>query len=309
MQELLGARLLVVTGKGGVGKTTVAAALGLGAARAGKRTVVCEVAEQERITAIFGRPPSGARETLLAPGLHAFSVNPEHAKEEWLRHQLHTGALAGLLGHSRIFQYITAAAPGLTEVLTIGKVWELAQLQRRTPGAAPYDLAILDAPATGGGLALLRAPRTYAAIAKVGPVGRHAATIDAFLADPSCTAVVAVALPEEMPVNETIDLEARLQDDLGIELARVLVNGVLPERLGKREAEAIETLDGAGSPAARKALEAALAGRDRVRAQRAQLTRLRRATEAPVATLPFLLTPELRREDLDALSRELEGKL
>jgi anion-transporting ArsA/GET3 family ATPase len=309
VQELLGARLLVVTGKGGVGKTTVAAALGLAAARAGKRTVICEVAEQERITALFGRPPAGARETLLAPGLHAFSVNPEQAKEEWLRHQLHTGALAGVLGHSRIFQYVTAAAPGLTEVLTIGKVWELAQLQRRTPGAAPYDLAILDAPATGGGLALLRAPRTYAAIAKVGPVGRHAAKIDAFLSDPSCTSVIAVALPEEMPVNETIALESRLRDELGTSLARILVNGALPERLGKREAEAIEALDGAGSPAARKALEAALAGRARARAQRGQLARLRRATDAPVATLPFLLTPELERDDLDTLARELEGTL
>ena len=309
MEGLLGARLLVVTGKGGVGKTTVAAAIGLAAARAGKRTVVCEVAEQERITALFGHPPAGARETTLAPGLHAFSVNPEDAKGEWLRHQLHTGALAGMLGHSRIFQYVTAAAPGLTEVLTMGKVWELAQLERRTPGAAPYDLAILDAPATGGGLALLRAPRTYAAIAKVGPVGRHAGTIDAFISDRSSTAVVAVALPEEMPVNETVDLEARLRDDLGIELARTFVNGMLPERLSGKDVEAIEARDGAGSPAAREALEAALAGRARARAQRSQLARLRRATGAPVATLPFLLTPELERDDVERLSRELERKL
>ena len=309
MQGLLGARLLVITGKGGVGKTTVAAALGLAAARAGKRTVVCEVAEQERITQIFGEPPAGGRETVLAPGLHAFSIDPEAAKEEWLRHQLHTGALAGLLGHSRIFQHLTAAAPGLTEILTIGKVWELAQLERRTPGAAPYDLAILDAPATGGGLALLQAPRAYAAIAKVGPVGRHAATIDAFLSDPSSTAVVAVALAEEIPVNETIDLEGRLRDDLGVDLARIFVNGVLPERLTANEARAVEALDGAGSPAARETLAAALAGRSRARAQRSQLARLRRATDAPVATLPFLLTPELERDDVETLSRELEGKL
>ena len=299
----------MVTGKGGVGKTTVAAALGLAAARAGKRTVVCEVAEQERITQIFGKPAGGARESLLAPGLHSFSVDPEEAKEEWLRHQLHTGALAGLLGHSRIFQHITTAAPGLTEVLTIGKVWELAQLQRRTPGAAPYDLAILDAPATGGGLALLRAPRTYAAIAKVGPIGRHAAKIDAFLTDRASTAVVAVALPEEMPVNETIDLEARLRDDLGVELAGILVNGVLPERLAAKDAKAIAALDGAGSREAREALAVALAGRARARVQRSQLSRLRRGARAPVATLPFLLSPELGRDDVERLSRKLEGKL
>ncbi|MDQ4049802.1 MAG: ATPase [Actinomycetota bacterium] len=309
MASIFDRRLLVVTGKGGVGKSTVAAAIGLAAARAGKRTVICEVAEQERVTEIFGRPPAGARETVLAPRLHAFSVDPEHAKEEWLRHQLRTGALAGLLHHSRAFQYITAAAPGLTEVLTIGKVWELAQLERRTPGQAPYDLAILDAPATGGGLALLRAPRSYAAIARMGPVGRHAGKIDAFISDPSSTAVVAVALPEEMPVNETIDLEARLRDDLGVELTRVFVNGVLPKRFSEKEMAAIDALDGAGSPAAREALRAAVAARSRAREQRSQLARLRRVADAPVATLPFLLTPELGREDLERLSRGLEGKL
>ena len=309
MHGLLAARLVVVTGKGGVGKTTVAAALGMAAARAGKRTVVCEVAEQERITGLFGLPAAGARETAVAPGLHAFSVKPEAAKEEWLRHQLHTGVLAGVLGHSRIFQYATAAAPGLTEVLTIGKVWELAQLERRTPGASPYDLAILDAPATGGGLGLLRAPRTYAAIAKVGPVGRHAATIDAFLRDPRSTAVLAVALPEEMPVNETIELESRLRADLGVDLARTFLNGVLPERFSARDARAIEAVNGSGSPAARQALGAALAARGRARAQRSQIARLRRGTDAPVATLPFLLTPELGREGVEALSHELEGKL
>jgi anion-transporting ArsA/GET3 family ATPase len=214
-----------------------------------------------------------------------------------------------VLGHSRIFQYITAAAPGLTEVVTIGKVWELAQLERRSPGAAPYDLVVLDAPATGGGLALLSAPRTYKAIAKVGPVGRHAAIIDSFLSDPRRTAVVAVALPEEMPINETIDLEARLANELGIELARVYVNGMLPERLSAGEAKTIAALDGAGSSAAREALGAALGGRARASAQRSQLRRLRRGVKATVATLPFVLSPELAQEDLKRLSAELERTL
>ena len=309
MKGLLGVRLVVVTGKGGVGKTTVAAALGLAAARAGRRTVLCEVARQERVTGIFGLPPAGFHETAVAPGLHAVSIDPDAAKEEWLRHQLHSGTLAGLLSHSRIFQYLTAAAPGLREVLTIGKVWELAQLQRRTPGAAPYDLAIVDAPATGSGLALLRAPRTYADIAKVGPIAHHAGAIDAFLRDPAATAVVAVALPEEMPVNETIELEARLRDTLGVELARVFVNGLLPERLSSSEAKAIEAIDGAGSPAAREALAAALSARVRARAQRAQLARLRRGLRAPASTLPFLLAPDLGRDEVEQLSLELERRL
>jgi len=300
-------RLIVVTGKGGVGKTTVAVALGLAAARAGKRTAICEVAEQERITGIFGHPPAGFRETEVSPGLFAFSVDPEQAKAEWLRRQLRSGALTSLLGGSRVFQYLTAAAPGLAELVTIGKVWELAQLERRTSGALPYDLTIVDAPATGGGLAMLRAPRTYADIAKVGPVSRHALAIDAFISDPSSTAVVAVALPEEMPVNETLELETRLGEELGIPLSHVLVNGVLPRRFGGADVRAVESVAG-GSPPAREALAAALGAAERARSQRSQVARLRRGMEAPVSTLPFMLTPELVLEDLEALSHEIERK-
>ena len=298
---------MVVTGKGGVGKTTVAAAIGIAAARAGKRTAICEVARQERITRMFGHAPAGFAETEVAPGLFAFSVNPEKAKDEWLRRQLHSGALSSLLGGSRVFQYVTSAAPGLAELVTIGKVWEIAQLERRTRGARAYDLTIIDAPATGNGLAMLAAPRTYADIAKVGPVSRHALVIDGFVRDPASTAVIAVALPEEMPVNETIDLESRLDAELGIALSHVFVNGVLPRRFSAADVRALETVDGA-SPAAREALGAALSAASRSRSQQSQVSRLRRGATAPVSTLPFVLRPELEREDLEALAREIERK-
>ena len=309
MAELLDKRLIYVTGKGGVGKTTVSAALGLAAARAGKRTVIAEVAQQERITAAFGHEPAGFAETVVADNLNAFSIDPDKAKDEWLRHQLHSGALVALLNRSQIFSYLTAAAPGLAEVVTMGKIWELAQLERRTASAAPYDLVIVDAPATGHGLALLRAPRTFADIARVGPVKHHAERIHSFTADPSVTGIVAVALAEEMPVNETIDLETRLAGDMGLELSAIFVNGVLPERFTGADAEAITSADGAGSPAAREALKAALAAHERARAQRSQVGRLKRGVDAPVSTLPFLLSPEVGLEDLERLSHELERKL
>jgi dethiobiotin synthetase len=309
MTDLFDRRLVYVTGKGGVGKTTVAAALGLAAARAGKRTLVCEVAEQERITTAFGHEPAGFAEVEVAAGLSAFSINPEDAKQEWLRHQLHSGRLASLLGSSRIFQYLTAAAPGLAEVVTMGKIWELAQLERRAKSGRPYDLVIVDAPATGNGLALLRAPRTFADIAKVGPIRNHAETIHRFTVDPRQSAVLAVALAEEMPVNETIDLEARLRDQMGLELAHVLVNGVLPERFTGAEVKAIASANGDAGPVAREAIEAALVSHERAKSQRSQVGRLKRGAKAPVATLPFLATPELDMAGLEELSRELERKL
>jgi anion-transporting ArsA/GET3 family ATPase len=297
--SLLDKRLVLVTGKGGVGKTTVAAALGLAAARQGKRVVLCEVAEQSQL--------SGMVERLPHEGLHHASVDPERVKEEWLRYQLKSRTLAAVLGGSGVFQYLTAAAPGLTELVTMGKVWDLAQLEPRT-GAPGYDLAIVDFPATGHGLAMLRAPSTYASIARVGPVGRHAERIDSFVRDPAQTGVLTVALPEEMPVNETVEFERALSRELDMGIDAVVVNAVHPARFSAEEVRRLEGASASGNPA-RAALAAALSEHRRARSEHAQVRRLRRACSAPVATLPRVFEPELRREDLERLSVELERRL
>jgi anion-transporting ArsA/GET3 family ATPase len=309
MSALLDKRLIVVTGKGGVGKTTVAAALGLLAARSGKRTIVAEVSEQERLSGLFARRALGHREGKLADGLHGISIDPARAKEEWLRYQLKSSALAGLLGGSRIFQYLTAAAPGVDELVTVGKVWDLAQLERRVGGTRAYDLAIVDAPATGHGVALLRAPRTYAQIARVGPIAKQAGTIHSFIADPGVTGVLAVALPEEMPVNETIDLRASLKADMGMDIETTVVNGVLPNRFDVSEARKLAALDGRISEAARSAVATALSQHGRAAEQRRQIERLRREGGVPLVTLPFLFEPDLGPAQVEQLSKRLEAEL
>jgi anion-transporting ArsA/GET3 family ATPase len=297
--SLLDKRLVVVTGKGGAGKTTVAAALGLAAARRGKRVVLCEVAEQDRLAGMLG-----PHEEAL---LHHTSVDPERAKQEWLRYQLKSRTLAGVLGGSTLFQYLTAAAPGLTELVTMGKVWDLAQLEPRTGGPA-FDLAIVDAPATGHGLAMLRAPSTYASIARVGPVGRHAEKIDSFLRDHAQTGVISVALPEEMPVNEAIEFERALKRELNITVDAIVVNAVHPARFNAEECRRLEAASG-GSRVAQAALAAALAEYRRARGEHSQVRRLRRAATAPVATLPRIFQPELGADELGRLSVELERRL
>src|SRR3954471_9924922 len=257
MPLLLDRRLVVVTGKGGVGRTTVAAALGLVAARQGKRVMVAEVAQQERMSRAFRKEGVGYSETELAHNFWAMSVDPQRALDEYLGQQV-GGTLGNLLFHNRIFEYFVAAAPGVRELTTIGKVWELAQLERRDRRASPYDLVILDAPASGNGLATLRAPRTFGEIANVGPIRRRADMIDAFLRDPKRTGVVSVALPQEMPVNETIEFRAKLEGDMGIKTDAVIGNARLPERCSADEAERIEAVNGGhGAPEVAAALRAA----------------------------------------------------
>jgi Mrp family chromosome partitioning ATPase len=270
----------VVTGKGGVGKTTVAAALGLVAARRGLRTIVAEVARRDDVSRALGG--EGLQEEELAPGLHHLSIDPEHVMELYLADQLPSRALADLLASSRTFSYLAAATPGMRELLTVGKVWELAQKDRRTPGARPYDLVVLDAPATGHGVAILSAPRTFAQAARVGRIARQGRTIAAMVCDPARTGVVAVARPEEMPVNETLSLQDALRDELGLEISLVVANAVLRPRFTDADTRRLQAApDG---PEVRAALHAGA----RARAQRAQLRRLRGKARAPVATLPFV---------------------
>jgi Mrp family chromosome partitioning ATPase len=286
----------VVTGKGGVGKTTVAGALGLVAAHRGQRTIVAEVARRDDVSRALGG--EGIQEEELAPGLHHLSIDPERAMELYLTDQL-PSALAELLASSRTFTYMAAATPGMRELLTVGKVWELAQEDRRAPGARPYDLVVLDAPATGHGVAILSAPRTFARTARVGRIARQGRTIDAMVTDPARTGVIAVARPEEMPVTETLSLQDALRDEVGLEVGLVVANVVLSQRFSAAETVALETApDGPEVRAARHAGA-------RARAQRTQLRRLRRGARAPVATLPFVFDGDL----MARLARELERVL
>src|SRR3954451_725300 len=257
MEALLAKPLLVVTGKGGVGKSTVAAALGMAATARGLRTIVAEVAARDDVSRALGGPGAPVfQERDLGAGLHHISIDPESALEEYIKDQLPRG-VADLLAASRMFSYLVAATPGLRELLTVGKVWELAQPDRRTPGAHPYDLVILDAPATGHGVAVLTAPGTFATAARMGPVARQGGRIHAMLADPEQTGIVAVATAEEMPVNETLTLRAALRDELGQEVAAAVVNGVLPSRFRGAEVAALGAAgDGAGGEAAARALRA-----------------------------------------------------
>ena len=165
---------------------------------------------------------------------------------------------------------------------------------------------VVDAPASGHGLAMLTAPSTFGEIARVGPIRRQAFKVRDMLLDPELTGYVAVALPEEMPVNETLELGARLQAAVGVGLDAVIVNGLYPERFNGKEAEQLRTAAADGlAPDALAAVKAALTEHERARSQRSHLRRLKREAEAPVHTLPFLFATDIGLEEYGTLAAKL----
>src|SRR3954447_14123883 len=259
--------MVVVTGKGGVGKSTVAAALALAAARGGRRVAVGELGGHARVAGL-----------LRGTGIDTLTVDVHHALTEWLATQL-PRRLPDPLMRSGAFASLVSAAPGGSELIAMTKLWELVQRRRWNPRAKPYDLVIVDAPASGHGAALLRAPRTFAEIARVGPIGTQAREVADFLKKDAGFVIVTTAA--ELPVSETLQLQQQLPD---VDL--VVANAVLPRRFAAADVARLRAA-GTGGPAA-----ASVARAGRVRAQQSQLARLRRGARGPVATLPWMLDVE-----------------
>jgi anion-transporting ArsA/GET3 family ATPase len=311
---LLDRRLVFVTGKGGVGKSTVATALGVMASRRGLRTIVAELASQERIRRAFDESepvtesaPQTFEEVELAENLFTISIDPQLAMEEYLR--VKTGVVGQALGSSRLFNAFAMATPGMRELLSIGKVWELSQHERRTDGAEVYDLVIVDSPAAGHGVGILRTPRSFAEIARVGPIAHQAGSIAATIADASFTAIVAVATAEEMPVNETLWLRDALADE-NLAIDATIVNACYPERFSADEAAQLHRAHKRSRSRAKRAgLDAALSERARRHSQREQLQRLRDGLGTELAELPYLFTEQVGRPELEELADALESGL
>ncbi len=309
-------KLVVVTGKGGVGKTTIAAALGLAAAERGLRTIVVELGDQRRLPTLLagasprgnGSPPQSheGAETALAENLWSVTIDPDRALLEWL--QALGGRVPGrVLAGSGTFQYFAAAAPGAKELVSMVKVWELTCDERWRRRSGRYDLVVLDAPATGHALGLLHSPRTFGSIARVGPIFGQAERVRELLEDETKTGYLAVTQATEMAVGETLDLRAGLRSQLDVELDATIVNATLPHRFDGLELAQITRLNG-DSRMTRAALLAAQTVHERARVQHNQIARLRRSGMT-VHTVPFVFTPELDLEAVRGIGRRLAQRV
>jgi anion-transporting ArsA/GET3 family ATPase len=319
LDAILNRRLLIVSGKGGVGKTTAAATLGVLAARRGLRVLVAEVEGKGTLSGLFNADPLTQKPSELRPGLYGLNISPEEALREYLGVAFGMRRIARPIVASQLIYYITHAAPGLRDILMLGKLWHMATRERE------FDLFVLDTPAAGHTVSMLRSPEGFLHAVPIGPLASHTRQMLKWLQDPDQVSIHLVTLPEEMPVNETIETTQLLEERLGMDVLGVFVNMVYPPVSNDPGTVAeFEKLEGPGGlierakqvghslsqETARYLYECADFYRDRRAIQQSHRAELARAVAhtAPLVDLPFLFLDSFGIKELELLADALEAE-
>jgi anion-transporting ArsA/GET3 family ATPase len=319
LDEFLHPKILIVSGKGGVGKTTVSAALALVAARHGRKVCVAEVDQKGSLPKHFGEPPVGYEPKELSPGVYGMNIVPDRALAEYLDVQYHMKRISRIFTSSHFVDYITMTAPGLEDILVLGKIWYLEQ-GRTGPS---FDTIIVDAPAAGHMLQFLSTPMGLSDAVRVGPVQRQADWLTKMLQDPDRCRVHLVSLPEEMPIAETIETSTALREKIEVSTGAIFANAVYPELLTPDDEQRLDAIMGdgvadelyasgreVGLNLEREDLDS-LVGYARFLAarrgiQNKHLRALRRGVEEPVIELPVLFSSGLALPDIEQLADSIE---
>jgi hypothetical protein len=301
---LLERRLVIVTGKGGVGKSTVTAALALLAARAGKRVLVCEINAQERIAPLLGAAPSGPVVREVRPGISTVNVTPAEAMREYGLMVLRFRTIYEAVFENRVVRYFLRVVPSLAELVMLGKILFEAKAEER--GHPRWDLVLVDAPATGHAVQLLRVPSALLDTVPGGPLRHDAEWMQALLVDPARTAIALVTLPEEMPVNEAIELDGQIRGVLGMPRAALFVNAMPDARFTAAEATLLGPLAGGPPPLGPAARAARLQA---IRAEQAAryLARAEAALDLPTCVIPLLPVAEWGPEAVETVAAAIDA--
>lgn len=296
MTPLLDRRLLFVTGKGGVGKTSVAIGLAMLAAQEGKRVLLCEVDAKGDLAAGFEVAKLAYKPTEVVPGLHAMVMNTEESLKEYLKVQLRIPFVGRMGPLARSFDFVATAAPGVNEILIVGKLaWEIREDH--------YDLVVVDASATGHVVGQLSAASAIRDLVRIGMVRDQTDWMVELLSDPEICGTAIVATPEEMPVTETLELATRLKAETDVDLAAVIVNRVLPELFGSaeevvfgklRKAKNEDALQAEVGGAVTQVLDGAELA---VRLRRSRSEHISRLRDGLPSSVPVLFVPELFSRD------------
>jgi anion-transporting ArsA/GET3 family ATPase len=326
IDELLEPRILIVSGKGGVGKTTAAAALALVAARTGRRVCVAEVDRKGSLAKLLGGEPVGYEPQELSPGVWGMGIVPEDALAEYLNVQYHMKRISRVFTNTHFVDYITTAAPGLKDILVLGKIWYLEQGPSSGGTKHNFDTIIVDAPAAGHMLTFLAAPMGLANMVSVGPVRRQSDWLVEMLRDPKRTRVHLITLAEEMPVSETIETSVALESKIGITTGPVFANAIYAQLLTPQERKELDAITSqhridelateaksVGLALDDEDLDAIIGYARFLNARRAiQLTHLkalRKSINEPVVELPFLFSAGLALPDIETLADSIEERV
>lgn len=295
-------RFVFVVGKGGVGKTTVSATLALRAAQNGKRVLVAQCNAKDRMGHALSVDPIGPQLRTVLPNLDAVNMEPQTALEEYGMMVLRVRTLYKMIFENRFVAAFLRGTPGLDAWAMLGKAQHHAL--EEIDGVPRYDLVIVDAPATGHGLDLLRVPKVIIDVAPPGLLRKEAERAWSLFSDPTRSGVVLVSLPEDMPTNETLELHTALTEELQLPVASLVVNGVLDTIFSPDDRPLLAQLDEQVAQTSH-AWPAIHTGRVRSELEELQqncVERLRSAIPAPLTLLPRLRSRDLRRSELETLA-------